>query len=278
MCLVLIILLSGCGKKQNPAYFDEVLKIWEEQDQEGRVYNLNREKSLAYELERAEITAEDQYKLELIKVRLPDGRVIENIDIDLKEYVRSQYSAWVMDSIFYVEERGKIYVIINSFPNGGEPGSAAIIDEEIPCYMIVSFSPENPKDYEIEAFDNASWGSGFWFTQTCLIDDTFYEYGSAGNAPVAVRLDTMEMRDCTEEWEKVEEAAADFIENYRGEERAGVCYVSPIGKVDDAVIFAGSVSEAMDTPTLFSVYIASRDGEIVDVMTIDDETKQVTFP
>lgn len=264
--------VAGCGSEKYPSYFEKVLQNREEKGAAGILLDIDKKKGLPIAVS---ITSEDGYLYEITGFKLSEDKVLEDITVDLSEY-RVEGHIWENDGIFYEEADDTVYMTFDLSTNGSNETSKG--EEEIPYFILMQFQTAEPRNYQLTAY-YAKRVEGYWFTDAYCIEDTLYEnVGAASAVPVAINLKTKELYECTAEWEKAEEAAADFVAEYsRDGKNALLCYLTPAAKIDTVTIYVGQVKETMDTETLMSVYLAYQERELLGIMCINEETGEITM-
>lgn len=223
-----------------------------------------------------EITEEEGYLLTIPWIKFNEELILENLTFDLKEEIEAVYAGAVETA----EDKENLALPTNAFVNG------VYYDEEVKkAYIVVSgiaygtwiieFSPEEPKQYTVLFSTEKS----SWFEDTVLIGDDIYTHSGSSDVGCKFNLRTGEMRSCDKEYEAAKAVSSAFSDEYESTVgiRPHVCWFYAIAQVGDVELYSGTVREAMDFPTLMSVYVAFRDGNFVDAMLIDEKTGQISY-
>ena len=195
-------------------------------------------------------------------LKLSEDVTLTDLTYDMsEEMLQSASDHNAVHAIFYDEEDKQVYLIISSL-------------REAVTWMIC-FSPENPTDYDIYAYEYSSW-----FGESFFIGNHIYLHGGSGEMPFVIDTDTKEGRLCTAEYTAAKVATYNMSAEYgkSHEEVLGVEWMQAFGRWEDVDIFSALLMEAMDIfPGVAEVYVASRDGEVLEVMIVETETGAVTI-
>ena len=203
-------------------------------------------------------------------LKLSDELVLENLTFDLsKELEEADLAHGIVYEMFYDREGNSVYLVVSSLADYG--AGTANADE---MTWVVSFAPEEPEKYTVYEYLYSSW-----FGNCYRIGDSIFLHGGAGDAPYEIDMKTQEGRICEGEYSAAKIAAQEFAQAYAEKNgiRPDVCWLFATAKYGDVTIFTGLVQEAMDIPELARVYVASRSGEILEAMVVNEETKEVTI-
>ncbi len=195
-------------------------------------------------------------------LKLSEDVTLTDLTFDMsEEMLQSGSDHNAVHAIFYDEEDKQVYLIISSL-------------REAVTWMIC-FLPENPTDYDIYAYEYSSW-----FGESFCIGNHIYLHGGSGDTPFVIDTDTKEGRLCTAEHMAARMATYEMSAEYgkSHEEVLGVEWMQVFARWEDVDIFTGRLMEAMDIfPGMAEVYVASRDGEVLEVMIVEIETGEVTI-
>ena len=195
-------------------------------------------------------------------LKLSEDLTLTDLSFDMsEEMMESGSSHNSLSAIFYDEEREQVYVVISAMQDA--------------LTWLICFSPENPTAYDIYEYEYISW-----FRESCYMDGCVFLHNSSGDAPFAIDVETKEGRLCTAEYTAARVATYEWSEEYAKEhgEPLWVEWMYASAHWEDVDIFSCLLMESMDIfPGIADVYVASRDGEILEVMIVETQTGEVTI-
>lgn len=195
-------------------------------------------------------------------LKLSEDITLTDLSFDMSEELfQSGSELCYLHAVFYGKEANQVYLIISSL-------------QETVTWMIC-FSPDSPTDYDTYTYEYSSW-----FGESCFSGNHIYLHGGSGETPYVIDMETKEGRLCTAEYTAAKVATYNMSAEY-GKSHEGVLYVEwmqAFGRWEDVEIFSGLLMEAMDIfPGVAEVYVASRNGEVLEVMIVELETGEVTI-
>lgn len=197
-------------------------------------------------------------------IKLSSDLTLENLTFDMhRELEEANLEDGFVHGVFYDREEDKVCVIISN--HTGTPSTT----------WMICFRPENPTDYEIYDYEYSSW-----FGECYYVDGTIYLHGGSCDTPYVIDVETKEGRLCTAEYTAARAATYEMSAEYaRTHESALYVYwMKGVAKWEDVDIFSGLLMEAMDFfPGVADIYIASREGEVLETMVVNQETGEVTI-
>lgn len=124
--------------------------------------------------------------------------------------------------------------------------------------------------YKVEPITRFAW------TADCrLIGDTIYiaEEPSDSREIVAIDLETRELRYCVDEYEALEKYASESFDM----EKNKLMLHEAVYEQGDVTVFSAKVGDdGFDGPATAHVFVAFKDGEPIDYLCYDVESKVVT--
>ncbi len=195
------------------------------------------------------------------RLKLSEDMTLTDLSFDMsEEMMQSGSDHNALQAVFYDEVKKEVAVIISSM-------------REAITWMIC-FSPDNPTDYTMYKYEYVSW-----FGDSCRLDNAIFLQGGSSDAPFMIDMETKEGRLCTEEYTAARVASYKWSAQYAQEhgEPLWVCWMQAFAHWEDVDIFSARLMEAMDIfPGMADIYVASRDGEITEVMVVETQTGEVT--
>lgn len=210
-------------------------------------------------------SSETEYRLTKIKLR--DGRTIENAAISLKLY--GGIRAWFADNVYYNEATDEISVLFNLSPEG-----IALKEQEVPFLLLACFKVDAPQNYSITAYAHEN-REELWFSDSVGFGDKLYENLGIGlwqGNIWSIALETKELLCLKEETEEIREAVEAYFESAQLEKRDGgflTCHVAYVK--DDVTVYRGMLwYDNEETP--FAVYLAYQGREYLGTMALNNQT------
>lgn len=220
-----------------------------------------KEQNAAYSATR-DIYLTDGGVVKIDWLKLSEDVILTDLVFDMgEEMLQSGSEQNSLHAVFYDEKKKEVSVCVSSI------GEAVT--------WMICFSPENPTDYDIYVYEYSSW-----FGESCFIGNHIYLHGGSGETPFVIDTDTKEGRLCTAEYTAAKVATYNMSAEYgkSHKEVLGVEWMMAFARWEDVDIFSALLMEAMDIfPGVAEVYVASRDGEVLEVMIVEIETGEVTI-
>ncbi len=258
-------------------YFQDILQAgYEERD--GKYFAIeNEEAGAAYRY----VKSAEEYRSEApiydatIDFYLTDGGVVKldrlilsedmtltDLSFDMsEEMMQSGSDHNALQAVFYDEAKKEVAVIISSM-------------REAITWMIC-FSSDNPAEYAMYKYEYVSW-----FGDSCRLGNSIFLNGGSSDAPFMIDMETKEGRLCTEECTAARTASYKWSAQYAQEhgEPLWVCWMQAFAHWEDVDIFSGLLMKTMDDfPGIADIYVAGRDGEILEVMVVEKVSGEVTI-
>lgn len=292
--LLLAALTAGCGKREEasgpygeyPEYFRQALLIREENPQWVYLLPSSRIDPIgsvdgASEQDggpHGDVRGSEDPDVFLVDLDFGEEAAASGIRIDLGGYPSK--GEWSPDGIFYDEENRMVYLIFKLFMGSGHTE----LGEEEPFLLLVELCQDTPETYEVTPFpcgqpDTASFP---FFCASYEIDGIIYlnharHFDCEGQWELNPR--TKELYFSADEYADAEALARDFCESHADDEYVreygayGINQYFVCMKTDGVILRYGNVGD--EANKVLEFYLAYRDGELIDAMTIDPETGAV---
>lgn len=213
---------------------------------------------------------ENGFQCEIRWMKLADSVVLQDWKISLQKELEGLTRNASMNGVFYDETQERIYIAISSLEGPG------IEEEGLADTWVLTFPIDDPDNNQLYSYDGAE---GAWFGEPLKLGNCLYLHGGTWDIPYEINLETMEGRRCKEELAAAKDAAADFIEEYG--EQTGVALsmhgFQTVARYKDITLFAGQIAEAMDFPTVATVYLAMQDGKVLTTKVVEVEEGEINY-
>lgn len=196
------------------------------------------------------------------RLKLSEDMILTDLSFDMsEEMMQSGSDHNALQAVFYDEAKKEVAVIISSM-------------REAITWMIC-FSPDNPTDYTMYKYEYVSW-----FGDSCRLGNSIFLQGGSSDAPFMIDMETKEGRLCTGEYTAARVASYKWSAQYAQEhgEPLWVFWMQAFAQWEDVDIFSGLLMKTMDDfPGIADVYVAGRNGEIIEVMVVERVSGEVTI-
>lgn len=202
-------------------------------------------------------------------LKLSNDNILENLNFDMSTYMKeSGFYHVALHDLFYDKDLEQVYVVICTMGSNID-AEAGRTDKT----WLVSFASQTPEDYEIYTFEYSSW-----FGECYKVDNLIFLHGGSGDTPYVIDVETMEGRLCTAEHTAAQAATYEMaVKDMKEQDRLlHICWMKALGTYEDVELYSGLLMEAMDFfPGIADVYVASRDGVVLETMVVEKETGEV---
>ena len=199
----------------------------------------------------------------------------EYYPFDLKdELTDSQEWAWLAAGVFHREAESRMYVCLNDF-NAVPSGMEQIVRN--PQLILIEFSTDNPKDYQVTSYAVEPYGAFVWVDGMCYrIGNRIYlKSGSAPYDLGVINLDTKQFHYCVDEYSALKVYAERFIQEKYAGENYSMYSLSGTFEQDDVIVYSATITEASDVAPVGIVFSAYRDNDLIAYMGVDLTTVEV---
>lgn len=215
-------------------------------------------------------TEENGFRCEIKWMKLADSVVLQEWHISLQKELEGLTKHASLGGVFYVEEQNRVFIPIFSM-QGPDIEVEGMADT-----WVLTFPIDNPDNNQLYSYDGAE---GAWFGETLRLGDWLYLHGGATDIPYEIDFETMKGRPCKEELAVAEDAAADYIAEYKAQTgmELHIYWFQAVAGYEDIILFAGQIAEAMDFPTVATVYLAMQDGEVLKTRIVEAEEGEINY-
>ena len=274
-----------------PEYFRPILEQWEAAQKQGPVLCLGADNGLqmnygvakpedvetGYDSGQGGGAPENGYVYKIDWLKPKEGMLLKDVTIDLSAYSLAERSFqggpvyWYQDGCFYDGERNVVILTFDISPMDSYD------DYEGPLWLIAEFRPETPQEYQITEVRDVN--DTLWFTSAFRIGDFIFDGGGTlePKLPASIHCLTKESSNGSVAEKAIQEALADFLEDYSQTEPESPVILFRVAAVDgDVIVYVGSVQKDEGGEVQRSVYAAVCKDKLLHVMIIDETTGEIT--
>lgn len=249
--IILMLLLCGCSFKQSkekyPEYFAPIVQEletnWETMPHRTFVMDTWWTKGV-----QTGIYKEKMYTSYIDK---------EIHTYDLSDILTdAEHWEWQTAGAFQTEERTYTALVDFNFPGTEDYGVRT------PQIILLDYATDNPEDYVVTPYTVEPTYAFFWLDQCYRLNNHIYI--ASGDDLGVIDVKNRQFYDCKEECSVVK----DYAEKEFGEAYTG-CLVRATLEQDGIVVYSAEVAETFDAPSIGAVFVAYKDGEPIDYMSVD---------
>ncbi|HHU73001.1 MAG TPA: hypothetical protein GXZ28_00040 [Clostridiales bacterium] len=215
-----------------------------------------------------------KYLFKIDEIPFKNGKMIKDLELDLDSYIRNYMEKnqigeeieniqVFLDSAFLDDNGDIVYLYFDSINS----------DQCKEFYgLLVEFPFNNPSEYQITElnvpYENDQEPAP-WFINAIRFGD--YIYQTCYKSLLVIDIKTKEAKFEDKIYQEIYEYVSDFHEYGKG------CYydLKVIADFEDTLVYQWQISEANDTPILYSCYFAYQKDKLIDILVVNEETGEI---
>lgn len=218
-----------------------------------------------YIVETRTFDEENGYLLNFVWLCTEDGKVIENVCIDLQDEMASNnHEVASIAGVFYTEN--KLYIMLYTHSNSQDSFFDGMQS------MLVELDMEEPQTYSIFTFP-----IGAYWNPCVRINNKIFMHDSDGHPVCEFDLITKEAYRSEAEVKDAQAIIDDFANSYEGEGTPHIVSFYATDMLNEAMFYTAIVSIGNDSPErLMRVHLAYESRKLIGYMTINESTGEIT--